>query len=163
MPTGSRRCLDLAMVTTINGIEEFKKYAGQQLGHSDWRVVDQAQVDLFADATDDHQWIHVDPERAASGPFGGTIAHGYLTLSVVPSFLHDILNVQGMRLGVNYGCNRVRFPAPLKVGSKARLGAKVDSVEDVEGGVQVVLDVTVEVEGQDKPSCVAQVVYRYYN
>ncbi len=151
------------MVTTINGIEEFKKYAGKELGYSDWRVLEQAQVDLFADATDDHQWIHVDPERAASGPFGGTIADGYLTLSLVPSFMHDILDVQGMRLGVNYGANRVRFPTPLKVGAKARLAAKVGSIEDVEGGVQVVLDVSVEVEGQEKPACVAQVVYRYYD
>jgi acyl dehydratase len=150
------------MTTTINGIEEFKKYAGQHLGYSGWRLVDQQQVNLFADATGDHQWIHVDPERAASGPFGGAIAHGYLTLSLVPVLLHDVLDVQGMTFGVNYGCNRVRFPAPVKVGSRVRLGVEVASVEDIAGGAQVVLDVTVESEGQDKPSCVAQVVYRYF-
>jgi acyl dehydratase len=151
------------MATTINGIEEFKKYAGQHLGFSDWHVVDQPQVNLFADATGDHQWIHVDPERAAKGPFGGAIAHGYLTLSLVPVLLHEVLEVEGMAFGVNYGCNKVRFPAPVKVGSKIRLGAEVSSVEDVDGGAQVIMDVIVESEGQSKPSCVAQVVYRYYS
>ncbi|HAM03667.1 MAG TPA: dehydratase, partial [Acidimicrobiaceae bacterium] len=111
----------------------------------------------------DHQWIHVDPARAAQGPFGGPIAHGYLTLSMAPVLLHDVLEVEGMRFGVNYGCNKVRFPAPLKVGSKLRLGAEVVGVEDVEGGVQVTLDVTLEAEGSPKPCCVAQVVYRYYS
>jgi acyl dehydratase len=151
------------MTTTINGIEEFKKYVGQHIGYSDWHVVDQAQVNLFADATGDHQWIHVDPERAATGPFGAAIAHGYLTLSLVPVLLHDVLDVKGMAFGVNYGCNRVRFPSPVKVGSKVRLGAQVASVEDIEGGAQVVLDVAVEIEGQEKPGCAAQVVYRYYS
>lgn len=148
--------------TVVRAVEEFHALAGQHLGYSQWHVIDQERVDRFADATDDHQWIHVDPVRAATGPFGGPIAHGYLTLSMAPVLLHDVLEVEGMRFGVNYGCNKVRFPAPLKVGSKLRLGAEVAGVEDVEGGVQVTLDVTLEAEGSPKPCCVAQVVYRYY-
>jgi acyl dehydratase len=150
------------MTTTVRSAAEFHDLVGQHLGWSDWLVVDQARVNLFADATDDHQWIHVDPERAATGPFGGAIAHGYLTLSLVPALIHDVLHVEGMKLGVNYGCNKVRFPAPVKVGAKLRLGATVATVDDVDGGVQVVLEVTLDTEGADKPSCVAQVVYRYY-
>jgi acyl dehydratase len=150
------------MTTTVSTIDELKALPGQHLGWSDWHVIDQDQVNLFADATGDHQWIHVDPGRAADGPFGGTIAHGYLTLSIIPSILQEVIRVQGFRFGVNYGCNKVRFPAPLKVGSKARLGAAVQSVEAVgDNGAQVVLDITIETEGSEKPSCVAQVVYRY--
>jgi acyl dehydratase len=151
------------MAITVHGIDEFKKYSGEHLGHSGWHEVDQAQVNLFADATGDHQWIHVDPERAAKGPFGVAIAHGYLTLALVPTLLHEVIDVQGMAFGVNYGCNRVRFPAPVKVGSKIRLGAQVMSVEDVQGGAQVLLEVTIEAEGEAKPGCVAEVVYRYYS
>src|ERR1039458_10019664 len=150
------------MTTTASSIEELTKLTGQHLGYSDWHVIDQAQVNLFADATDDHQWIHVDPERAASGPFGGPIAHGYLTLSLIPALIHEVLEVEGMTFGVNYGCNKVRFPAPVKVGAKLRLGASVGSVENVEGGVQVILEVTLATEDADKPSCAAEVVYRYY-
>ncbi|MDE3085647.1 MAG: MaoC family dehydratase [Acidobacteriota bacterium] len=150
------------MTTTVHGIEEFHGLKGTHLGYSDWHLVDQERVDRFADATDDHQWIHVDPVRAADGPFGGTIAHGYLTLSLAPVLLHDVLHVEGMRLGVNYGCNKVRFPSPVKVGSRLRLGAEVADVEDVEGGVQVTIDLVLETEGAQKPSCVAQVVYRYF-
>ena len=150
------------MTTTVQGIEEFHALKGAHLGYSDWHLIDQERVNLFADATDDHQWIHVDPERAAAGPFGGTIAHGYLTLSLAPVLLHDVLHVEGMRLGVNYGCNKVRFPAPVMVGARLRLGAEVAGVEDVEGGVQVTLDLVLETEGASKPSCVAQVVYRYF-
>jgi acyl dehydratase len=150
------------MTTTVSSIEELTKLNGEHLGFSDWHVVDQARVDLFADATDDHQWIHVDPERAAAGPFGGTIAHGYLTLSLIPGILHEVIRVEGFTFGVNYGCNKVRFPAPVKVGSKIRLGAAVASVESMGPDVaQAVLDVTIESEGSDKPCCVAQVVYRY--
>lgn len=149
------------MVTTVRSPAEFHALSGQHLGWSDWLVVDQARVDLFADATDDHQWIHVDPERAAAGPFGGPIAHGYLTLSLIPALIHEVLAVEGMTFGVNYGCNKVRFPAPVKVGAKLRLGASVGAVEDVKGGVQVVMDVTLVTEDADKPSCVAEVVYRY--
>ncbi len=149
--------------TVVRAVDEFHALKGQHLGYSQWHVIDQERVNRFADATDDHQWIHVDPARAAQGPFGGPIAHGYLTLSMAPVLLHDVLEVEGMRFGVNYGCNKVRFPAPLKVGSKLRLGAEVVGVEDVEGGVQVTLDVTLEAEGSPKPCCVAQVVYRYYS
>ena len=151
------------MTTTVNGIDGVKALVGQHLGYSDWREVTQEQVNQFADATGDHQWIHVDPERAAKeSPFGGPIAHGYLTLSIVPVLLGGIMRVDGIAMGVNYGVNKLRFPAPVPVGSKVRGGATVASVEDIPGGAQVTMDVTVEVEGRDKPSCVAQVVYRYY-
>ncbi|MGH9018109.1 MAG: MaoC family dehydratase [Acidimicrobiales bacterium] len=150
------------MATTVKSADEFHALTGQHLGFSDWFRIDQSRVNLFADATDDHQWIHVDPERAAGGPFGGPIAHGYLTLSLIPALIHQVLSVEGMKLGVNYGCNKVRFPAPVKVGTNLRLGAAVGTVEDVTDGVQVVVEVTMETEGSDKPSCVAEVVYRYY-
>ena len=150
------------MTTTVHSSDEFHALSGQHLGWSDWFMVDQARVNLFADATDDHQWIHVDPERAATGPFGGPIAHGYLTLSLIPALIHQVLEVEGMKFGVNYGCNKVRFPAPVPVGSNLRLGVSVAEVEPVNDGVQVVMDMTLETEGSTKPSCVAQVVYRYY-
>jgi acyl dehydratase len=150
------------MVTTVQGIDTFHDLIGKHLGYSPWHRIDQKQINLFADATDDHQWIHVDPERAKDGPFGGTIAHGYLTLSLAPVLLNEIMKVQGMSMGVNYGCNKVRFPSPVPVDSNLRLGLAVAEVENVTGGVQVVLDLTFEVEGASKPSCVAQVVYRYF-
>ncbi len=143
-------------------IDELKSLAGTELGSSDWLRVDQARVDRFADATDDHQWIHVDPVRAKDGPFGGTIAHGYLTLSLAPHLLQQVWSVKGARLGVNYGCNKVRFPSPVPVGSEIRLAVTVAEAEEVEGGVQVALDLTVEVRDAPKPACVAQVVYRYF-
>ncbi len=151
------------MTTTVDGLDTFPSLVGQHLGYSGWHRIDQDRVNLFADATGDHQWIHVDPERAASGPFGGAIAHGYLTLSLVPVLLGEVLEVEGTTFGVNYGCNKVRFPSPVPVGSSVRLGAAVASVDTVGGGVQVALDITIEVEGAAKPSCVAQVVYRYYS
>ena len=150
------------MASIVRSTDDFHALTGQHLGWSDWFLVDQARVNLFADATDDHQWIHVDPARAAYGPFGGPIAHGYLTLSLIPALIHEVLEVEGMAMGVNYGCNKVRFPAPVKVGSKLRLGATVTSVEEVKGGVQVILDVTLATEDAEKPSCAAEVVYRYY-
>jgi acyl dehydratase len=149
------------MATVVNGPQALKDLAGKHLGWTGYREIDQKQVDLFADATGDHQWIHVDPERAAKGPFGAAIAHGYLTLSLAPVLLGELLTVEGMAFGVNYGCNKVRFPSPVKVGSKLRMGAEVDSVEDVPGGVQATYRLTLETEGSDKPSCVAEVVYRY--
>ncbi len=151
------------MSTTVNGIEELTSLVGSHLGWSDYHEIDQQRVNLFADATGDHQWIHVDPERAASGPFGGAVAHGYLTLSLAPVLLREVLTVKGITFGVNYGCNKVRFPRPVPVGSRLRLGASVGSVEAFDGGAQVTLDLTLETEGADKPSCVAQVVYRYYH
>ena len=150
------------MTTTVQGIEGLKEKVGAHLGYSDWMEVTQDQVNLFADATGDHQWIHVDPERAKAGPFGGPIAHGYLTLSLAPVLIGQVLRVDGISMGVNYGLNKLRFPSPVPVGSKLRLGATLADVEDIAGGAQVTLDLTFEVDGKDKPSCVAQAVYRYY-
>jgi acyl dehydratase len=151
------------MATTVHGIEKFHDFVGQHLGYGEWHRIDQAQIDKFADATGDHQWIHVDPERAKGGPFGTAIAHGYLTLSLVPVYLHEVLVVEGTSMGINYGCNKVRFPSPVPVDSNLRLGVTLAGAEDVKGGVQVALDVTLETEGSTKPSCVAEVVYRYYS
>jgi acyl dehydratase len=135
---------------------------GQHLGYSDWHEVDQKKIDLFADATGDHQWIHVDPERAAKGPFKGTIAHGFLTLSLIPLLNAGVYRVDGVRMGVNYGLNKVRFPSPLPVGSRVRGGIELVEVTPVDGGVQVVARVTVEAEGASKPCCVAETVARFY-
>jgi acyl dehydratase len=150
------------MTTRLQGIDGLKSQVGQHLGFSEWHEVTQDQVNRFADATLDHQWIHIDPERAKGGPFGGPIAHGYLTLSLGPHLLGQVLVVEGIRLGVNYGLNKVRFPSPVPVGSKLRLGATLAGLEEIDGGAQVTLDMTFEVEGQAKPSCVAQGVFRYY-
>ena len=146
----------------IKSIDELKGLIGKHLGYSDYRTITQEQVNIFADATGDHQWIHIDVERAKAGPFGGPIAHGYLTLSLGPVFLPQIFGVEGVAMGVNYGTNKVRFPSPGPVGSKLRAGVKLLNVEDVTGGVQVTLETTFEVEGAKKPSCVAEVVFRYY-
>ena len=150
------------MTTIVKGIEGLRDKTGQHLGYSDWHEVTQEQVNRFADATGDHQWIHVDVERAKSGPFGGPIAHGYLTLSLAPALLGEVMRVEGFQMGVNLGCNKVRFPSPVPVGSKLRMGVQLAGVEDVSGGVQYILDLAFEVEGKDKPACVAQVVYRAY-
>ncbi|MCU1452539.1 MAG: htdZ [Acidimicrobiales bacterium] len=148
---------------TIQGIAGLKELVGQHLGYSEYTEITQEQVNLFADATGDHQWIHVDVERAkAESPFGGPIAHGYLTLSLGPALSPQIMQVQGITMGVNYGCGKVRFPAPVPVGSKLRLGAELTSVEDIAGGAQVQMTFTYEVEGAPKPSCVAEVIFRYY-
>jgi acyl dehydratase len=136
---------------------------GEHTGYSDWHVITQEQINLFADATGDHQWIHVDPEKAAQGPFGSTIAHGYLTLSLIPMLAAEVSRVDGAKMGVNYGSNKVRFPAPVPVGSKVRASVKLLSVEDVPGGgVQVVNEFTLELEGGEKPCCVAEIVSRIY-
>src|SRR3954464_15009168 len=150
------------MTTIVNGIEELKTKQGEHLGYSDWHQVTQEQVNTFADATGDHQWIHVDPERAKSGPFGGPIAHGYLTLALAPALLPQIVQVAGVAMAVNYGLNKLRFPSPVPVGSKLRLGAALGHVEDSAGGVQVTMDLTFEGQVKDKPSCVAECIYRYY-
>jgi len=150
------------MTIHVKTTEELSALVGTHLGYSDYRTVTQEEVNLFADATADHQWIHVDPVRAAAGPFGGTIAHGYMTLSLLPVLLSGLMKVDGVTMGVNYGTNKVRFPAPVPVGSQIRAGATLASVEEVSGGVQVVLDVIVEVKDATKPSCVAQIVSRYY-
>ena len=150
------------MVTTAEGVEGVKALVGRTLGPTDWITVTQEQVNLFADATDDHQWIHVDVERAKSGPFGGTIAHGYLTLSLIPQFLPHLLEVSGFSMGINYGAERVRFPAPVPVGARLRATAVVDDVTDVAGGLQMQVTVTVEIENQPKPALVAVVLLRRY-
>jgi acyl dehydratase len=150
------------MTTNVNGIEELTALIGTHLGYSDYRTVTQEQVNLFADATGDHQWIHVDPERAAQGPFGHTIAHGYLTLSLIPVLLGGMLKVEGVTMGVNYGTNKVRFTSPVPVGSEIRAGATLASAEEVTNGIQIAMDVTVEIKGAAKPACVAQVLSRLY-
>lgn len=150
------------MTTIIKSIDELPSHIGEHLGYSDYLEVTQERVQLFADATGDHQWIHLDVEKAKSGPFGGTIAHGYLTLSLGPALLPQIWRVEGVKMGVNYGANRVRFMAPVPVGAKLRAGAKLMNVEPVAGGVQVTIEVTFECEGASKPSCVAEVIFRYY-
>jgi acyl dehydratase len=150
------------MTLTINGIDGLKERVGSHLGYSGWHQVTQEQVNTFADATGDHQWIHVDLERAKQGPFGGPIAHGYLTLSLGPLLIPQIVRVDGVAMTVNYGLNRVRFPAPVPVGSKVRAGITLAQLEDIAGGAQVTMDVVYELEGGDKPVCVAQIVFRYY-
>jgi acyl dehydratase len=141
--------------------DELRNYVGKRLGASAWHEVTQAQVDLFADATGDHQWIHVDPERAASGPFGGTVAHGFLTLSLAPPLVWEVLEVADASVTINYGLNKVRFPAPLPVGSRVRADVTCAAVDDVPGGLQATFAVTFEREGGDKPVCVAELVLRY--
>jgi acyl dehydratase len=149
--------------TTVDGVEGVQGLVGRHLGHSDWVTITQEQVDAFADATGDHQWIHVDPERAArESPFGGPIAHGFLTLSLLPMLVPQILETSGFRMGVNYGTEKVRFPSPVPVGARVRAGATLDSATPFEGGVQLTVTVTVEVEGAGKPAMVATTVSRRY-
>ncbi len=151
------------MSITVNGITELKALAGKHLGVSEWLEITQDRVDRFADATDDHQWIHVDVERASKGPFGGTIAHGYLTLALLIPLWTEIASIENIGMAVNYGLNKVRFPSPVPVGAKIRLSATLLSVDDVpRDGVQATIEFTVEREGADKPSVVAEAVYRYY-
>ena len=146
----------------FTGIDDLTKAIGETIGPGPWRPIDQGRVDAFADATDDHQWIHVDPEKAALGPFGGTVAHGYLTLSLLPALAKDLYRVEGLRMGVNYGLNKVRFPAPLRTGSRVRLTAEIVSVDPVPGGAQLVVRATVESDAGGKPCCVAETVSRLY-
>lgn len=149
--------------TVVHGADGLRALAGQHVGYSEWLEITQERVDRFADATDDHQWIHVDAERAAGGPFGGTIAHGFLTLSLIPAVLPQVLDVRGFSMGVNYGLDRVRFPAPVPVGARIRAGVTVEEVTDVAGGgVQSTLTVTFEREGGGKPVCVARFLERRY-
>ena len=152
------------MTTTVQGISGLKAKVGEHLGYSPWLEITQERVNLFAEATGDHQWIHVDVERAKKeSPFGGPIAHGYLTLSLAPSLLPQVVQVTGFPMAVNYGAGKVRFPSPVPVGSNLRIGAVLDSVDDVTGGVQVQMTLTFEVEGATKPSCVAEVLFRYFS
>jgi acyl dehydratase len=143
-------------------LSDLQPLVGQEIGVSDWITVDQQRIDLFADATDDHQWIHVDAERAAAGPFGATVAHGFLTLSLLPPLFASGFRIDGTRMGINYGLNRVRFPAPVRVNSRLRGRFKLLSYEPLEGGAQFTIEVTVQMEGSDKPACVAESVSRRY-
>ena len=147
--------------TVLDGIEEVRAAVGRSLGTSDWFEVSQARIDQFADATGDHQWIHVDPERAAAGPFGTTIAHGYLTLSLSNALLPEVVEVRGFDMGINYGLGKVRFPAPVPSGSRIRAHVELASADDVPGGVQTTMLVTIELEGSDKPACVIESLSRY--
>ncbi len=147
---------------TFTSADELMAAEGETLGTSDWLTIDQERINTFAEATGDHQWIHVDPERAASGPFGSTIAHGYLTLSLLPSLSWQVWEVKGVQMGVNVGSNRVRFLNPVKVGSRVRATGVLTSVKEASGGLQVVVTQTVEIEGADKPACIAETVSRLY-
>jgi acyl dehydratase len=147
---------------TLNGIDDIKARVGQELGVSDWLEVTQEDIDKFADATGDHQWIHVDVEKASQTPFGGTIAHGYYTLSLAPRFSYELYTIENVAFALNYGANKVRFPSPLKVGSKVRMRAMLSNVEDVAGGVQITTTCTFETEGGEKPVCVAETLTRVF-
>lgn len=146
---------------TFASAEALLNAAGADLGVTEWLEITQERVNQFADATGDHQWIHVDPERAAKGPFGGCIAHGYLTLSLVNLFLPQLIEVQNLQMGVNYGCDKVRFPAPVPVGSRIRGRGEVVQVEQIKQSVQATIRVTVEIEGSDRPGCVIDTISRY--
>src|SRR3954454_3884057 len=158
----SFRRLRSEVVKKFSGLDEFVAAQGSQLGPTDWLEVTQDRVNLFADATDDHQWIHVDPQRAAGGPFGGTIAHGYLTLSLLPGLLSQLYTIENVAMAINYGLDRVRFPAPVPVGGRVRLSAVLTDVRISEGFVETVVTSTIEVEGSPKPACIAQTVGRFY-
>jgi acyl dehydratase len=149
------------VVKKFSGLDEFVAAQGSQLGPTDWLEVTQERVNLFADATDDHQWIHVDPERAASGPFGGPIAHGLLTLSLLPHFTHQLYTVDNVAMAINYGYNKVRFITPVRVGSKIRARAEIAKVDRLEGAVQATVTITVEIDGSDKPAAVAESSVRF--
>ena len=146
---------------TITGLEELKAAEGEILGTSDWHEVTQADVDAFADVTGDHQWIHVDVERAKETPFGGTIAHGYLTLSLGPALNNQVFKLEGFAFALNYGLNKVRFPAPLKSGARYRLALELKELKDLPKGVEALMIATIEIEGEPKPACVAEGLYRY--
>ena len=148
---------------TITGIDELKTKVGEELGVSEWHEVTQADIDAFAEATGDHQWIHVDPERAAQTPFGSTIAHGLYTLSLGPVLTEEAFSLEGIAFGLNYGYDRVRFPSPLPVDSRVRMRATLASVDDVPGGIQMKVTQTFEREGGEKPVCVAEQLVRLYN
>jgi acyl dehydratase len=149
------------MTTILHGLEGVKAHVGQHLGFSPWYEVTQERINLFAEASGDRQWIHTDVERAAEGPFGKTIAHGLLTLSMIGTMAREVFKFDGFKMGVNYGYERIRFPSPVPVGSKLRLGAKVLSFEELPNAVQTLLELTIEVEGSNKPACAAQMILRH--
>lgn len=146
----------------FNGVDELRAAKGTTIGESDWFTVDQSRIDGFADATDDHQWIHVDVDKAAAGPFGTTIAHGFLSLSLLPSLISQVYRIDNVRMGINYGLNRVRFTSPVPVGSKLRGIVELADVADVDGGVQLTTTITVEIEGSQRPALVAEWLTRQY-
>ena len=150
------------MTTIFKTPLDLEAAVGTRLGESEWLTIDQDRINLFADATGDHQWIHVDPVKAKEGSFGTTIARGYLTLSLVNMFLPEIVDVQGISMGVNYGCEKIRFPSAVKVNSRVRGVGELTQVEHVKGGVQATIRVTVEIEGSDRPGCVVDTISRYY-
>lgn len=150
------------MSTIVETLDDLRPLVGTSLGSSEWVEIDQARIDTFADATDDHQWIHVDPGRAKNGPFGTTIAHGYLTLALLIPMWTEILDVTQVSAKVNYGLGKVRFPAPVPAGSKIRATATLAALEDITGGVQITIDAVIERDGSDKPACVAQPIFRFY-
>lgn len=150
------------MTTVFKTPHDLAAKQGEVLGSTPWMEIDQSRINLFADATGDHQWIHVDPEKAKDGPFGACIAHGYLTLSLVNYFLPQLIDVQGIKMGVNVGLDKVRFPMPVKVGSRIRGVGELVSVEEIKGAIQSIVRVTVEIEGSDKPACVADTISRYF-
>ncbi|GAT67805.1 maoC family dehydratase [Planomonospora sphaerica] len=145
----------------FSNIQELKAAVGEHLGHTEWRTVTQEQVNLFADATGDHQWIHVDVEAAAKGPFGGTIAHGYLSLSLLPSFMMELFRVDGLAMGINYGLDKVRFPSPVPVGARVRCGAELVDLKGTPSGYLSKIKMTVEVEDRPRPACVAETLSLY--
>ena len=147
--------------TVLDGPDDVRAHLGKHLGHSEWIEIDQDRVNLFADATGDHQWIHVDLERATKGPFGAPIAHGYLTLSISNLFLPQIVEVKGFSAGVNYGVDKVRFPSPVKVGARIRAGAELTAISEVNGGLQTTIVITIEIEGGTKPACVIESLSRW--
>jgi acyl dehydratase len=149
-------------VLTLNGLDEVKSRVGEELGVSDWHEVTQEDIDRFAEVTGDDYWIHIDEEQAKDGPFGGTIAHGYYTLSLAPMFSYRLFSFSGFAFGVNYGLNRVRFPAPMPVGGKVRMRAKLAAVDEIPGGAQITTELTFEREGGEKPVCVAESLSRVY-
>ena len=146
------------MVREFQGIAELEKHLGQELGTSDWVTVDHERINTFADATGDHQWIHIDEERAKAGPFGGTIAHGFLTLSLLPLLGAEVMNVTGMKMKINYGLNKVRFPQPVPSGARVRDTITLDSVERKDAGVMVIMTHVIEIDGADRPACIAEAV-----
>lgn len=150
------------MTLIIQSAEELLATPGRELPPTDWLVIEQSRINLFADATNDHQWIHVDADRAKKGPFGGTIAHGYLVLSLVSRFLPDLLEIRGAKMGINYGCDRLRFPSAVRVGARLRARGEILSAERATGGIQTKIRVTIEMEGSEKPACVVDTLSRWY-
>ena len=150
------------MTHTIDHPQKLLDEVGTDLGHTDWMPIEQQRINLFADATDDHQWIHVDPDKAADGPFGTCIAHGYLSLSLANCFLPQLLQVNNVSMGINYGCDRVRFPNTVKVGANIRGKGEIISVDAIKGGFQAVIRITIEIEGEERPGCVVDTISRFY-